>query len=245
MLDAGKTGHRLRPGVYGEDDAAFRKRGGYPKCMKPARGYVVSETDRFILNILNGAGKAAANDIWRRYDQPCGGPDKHKDVPLDFDLLEPYNDAQNRLDTSTLPPEIRQFAQLELRRITDHVDAAHTKWVQACKIKDKDQSSAWGSSTSAPKKGKKSRIQQEKDDLMLAAAAFFSKPVPGVVLTSNVEQIKASYAYQKNANFGFSVAFKGLCDIKAEASAGGRAPIVRLMDEVKSISSACRKLFAE
>lgn len=58
---------------------------------------------------------------------------------------------------------------------------------------------------------------------------------------TEVEEIKASYAYSRKEEFGFEVAFVTLCTIKARAMRGGIAPSCRTFDELKTISNSAAR----
>ena len=73
---------------------------------------------------------------------------------------------------------------------------------------------------------------------MLASARAYAKPIHNIILTRDVEQVKASYAYQELPKFAFSVAFRELCHIKALASSDGIVPSIRIFDEGRTFSAS-------
>lgn len=115
----------------------------------------------------------------------------------------------------------------ELDLIRKHVDLANITFKKAISKKDQD----------SPSKSKKGfQIKSDQEDLTLKAAREYAEPIENILLTRNVEEVKASYAYRLNINFAFSVAFNELCLIKARASPEGIAPSLRIFDEGKSFT---------
>ncbi|GLB43650.1 putative RNA-dependent RNA polymerase [Lyophyllum shimeji] len=232
LLDSGKTGLRLKPGVFEKDRARF--------------GYPVPETQqgnsrRFIFHTLRSVCKAASDALLRDYDI-LGSPSS-RDVK-DGDLIQPYetiNDHALRYYENHTN-EHRRLLTDELVRIRAVVEVARDAYSDALSrlgaAKEKaDQS---GSPT---KKTSKKKSQREADPF-LRASKLFDQDVPDVFLIQNIREIKASYAYTLYPPFAFSVAFRDLCVIKAQASAGGIAPIIRSFDQAKTIPSTYIKAVA-
>ncbi|THU92591.1 hypothetical protein K435DRAFT_800362 [Dendrothele bispora CBS 962.96] len=98
-----------------------------------------------------------------------------------------------------------------------------------------------------------SKKSAKRPNVMREAIMMYAQPIVGLDLSiigrlGNLERIKASHAYSKGEYFGFFVAFRELWAIKAEVSGrqgvdGGGAVSTRLLDEVRSISSSCRRLY--
>lgn len=133
-----------------------------------------------------------------------------------------------------------------------HVDAAKDEFMTRfgkMMIREQ-QESQFGSQTPFKAKTTKPSYGKSKSDQaddMYKAAKMFGEPVEGIrVYLANIEEMKASCAvYSQNAQsaFPWSVAFKGLCTIKAKAC--GIAPAVRQIDECKGMSSSVAKILAK
>ena len=146
----------------------------------------------------------------------------------DNDLKAPYCDAVDHALEVFRVTKRKDFCD-ELDLIRRHVDLAKVTYDRAVFKKDHQ----------SPSKFKKSfRVKSDQEDLTLKASREYAEPIPNILLTRNVEDVKASYAYIRNVNFGFSVAFTRLCLIKALASSEGIAPTLRIFDEGKSITPA-------
>ncbi len=223
MLDAGKTGHRLRPKSYQDHDKDFNK---LPKS---------SEKRDFILDVLEDVGRSLRDDILKEYEQQtiCSG--------RDADLIKPLQDIKRRVAAGDGNGPDHQTAckvlAKELELIEEHVRQVNSAYKRI----------PWRSISASIGKGKKVKGDQ-KEDPTRKVAAMYASEVPGIILMSDreVTRVKASFAYkemsQYNENFAFAVAFKDLCDIKASESSDGAAAVMRSLDEMKSIPASARKL---
>lgn len=193
----------------------------------------------FVLDELLSAGDKIRENLLCLYDTIS---DKiSQKVVIDHDLRQPYKQAKMKTTSLDLLPVVREVLSAELTLIEHHVERAHDQFMQAVAKSNKKQSVMY--------EGAKKKLSERKaasDNAFLAPAAYFASTIPDIHLTSpgDVEKIKASYAYTlaSSSNFPFSVAFKDLCRIKADAT--GSAPISRKFDEVKSIPASGRRLFA-
>ncbi|KAK0209210.1 RNA dependent RNA polymerase-domain-containing protein [Desarmillaria ectypa] len=228
LLDAGKTGHRLRVESYHDHDKNF----GRPVSKN-------SDERPFILDVLSNVGNSLRDDILKEYEQ------QQVSSGYDADLLKPLQDIKRRVgaaDASDLEHQNAcKFLQKELELVQEHVRRAHSEYRKI----------QWGSNSASPfsvGKGKKVKERDPKEDQVRKVAAMYASQVPGICIMSagEVAQVKASFVYQDtsvfNENFAFKVAFKDLCAIKASASSDGAAAVTRSLDEMKSIPTAARKL---
>ncbi|KAG7451867.1 uncharacterized protein BT62DRAFT_881368 [Guyanagaster necrorhizus] len=221
LLDAGKTGHRLRHESYIDHNAKF----GRPVSQ-------TSDGRPFILDVLEDVGKSLRDKILQEYQQqqvPSGS---------DVNLSKPLQDIQRRIVAATEHQTACEFLEKELELIKNHVRQAHSEYRM---IK-------WPSASSFCV-GKRNKAKEGEDPARRVAALYASE-VPGIFLMSarEVAWVKASFAYKEmskyNENFAFKVAFKDLCAIKAHESSDGAAAVTRALDEMKSISTAARRLVA-
>jgi len=168
-----------------------------------------------------------------RYSKGLLGPyDKIMDElkeDSDPDLALPYTRANDFAMDVYNRTKSTIFTE-ELSKIRNHVHAAYDKFNELCKAK-KVQTQA--SPVKANSKKPKKTIRVEP---LVECVKMYAQPIPNIFLTPNVEQIKAAYAYSVNAGFGYTVAFRELCTIKAAASPGGLAPSIRIFDEGKTFS---------
>lgn len=142
----------------------------------------------------------------------------------DVQLTAPYEIADKFAHDVFARSGVDSFEE-DLERIRRHVQDVFQKWLEAT------------SSSNSEKKRKDSAGL----DMFERAAMLFAEPVEGIIVTPNVEEIKASFAYFKYPKrlFAISVAFRQLCEIKARASKGGMVPCTTDIDEMKTISAAC------
>ncbi|KAF9479421.1 hypothetical protein BDN70DRAFT_692461 [Pholiota conissans] len=220
LLDASKTGYVSKPGLLESDS---RKFGTFSNMM--TSGPVSQD----ILALLKAAGEAKGVELLGRYKaiQWARTIDPH--------LKHPYATA---IDYAIKAKEkgISLFED-ELRRIRAHVDSAYNMWREACDKSRavKDQFSPT-KSNKKPFASKKAKAQVEAEKL--AASQAYAQPIEDIVLTTNLEQVKASFAYTLSPYFGFSVAFQNCLLIKAVNSPGGLAPNLRIFDEAKVVSAS-------
>ncbi|PBK76213.1 hypothetical protein ARMSODRAFT_217849 [Armillaria solidipes] len=223
LLDAGKTGHRLRPKSYKDHDKEFNKL---------AKG--LDKRD-FILDVLEDVGKSLRDDILKEYEQQTVYSGR------DADLIKPLQDIKRRVAAGDANGPDHQTAckvlAKELELVQEHVRRVNSAY----------KSISWRSTSASTGKSKKVKRDQ-KEDPTRKVAAMYASEVPGIILMSDreVTRVKASFAYKEmsphNENFAFSMAFKDLCDIKASESSDGPAAVTRSLDEMKSIPVSARKL---
>ncbi|KAG6878945.1 hypothetical protein C0992_006382 [Termitomyces sp. T32_za158] len=227
LLDSSKTGDRLKPGIFEKDRKQFGK--NIPDFQSSPAG------KSYIFHTLQRAGKAAGNDLLREYDElKEATQDLRENV-----LLDPYNSAANRVnqlvDQSKKPghSELCSTLNEELKSIRKCVDEAHLAHKRVlAELMHAESASPSKKSTSKAKTFKK-----RKSDPMARVYELYDRQVKDVFFFQNVNDIKASFAYQLSSRFGFDVAFRELCTMKAKASPYGIAPTTRSFDEAKAIPS--------
>jgi len=213
---------RLKPGIFEEDQRHFG--GDIPETSKE---FSPLEAPPFIFHSLHTAGQLTANDLMSQYDQLAGVEELNRDP----DLVQPYKTVSEHA--------LKVFDETKNRVLTNEMDAIRAHVNKAEK--------AWGKVVAAQRSKKealatprKKRVKRSEPDPMVRVAQMYAEDLPPgeVIFFQNIREIKASYAYRLTPSFGFAVAFQDLCVIKAQASKGGIAPIVRSFDEAKSIPSA-------
>jgi hypothetical protein len=230
LLDASKTGLRLRREVHLRDEKSYR---GRPYCMDPQH-HKLDRSDCHpngprVLEKLQQAGERLSDNLLKNFDETVPEHHRHK-LPQDVDLLRPIN----KLETQPLTRDQEQ----ELAAVKKHVDAAFVRFKDIVVKKDRQVPAALKSPTKNYKKRGDGAFRKQDD--MLAVSVFYhslelkSQDIRNI----EVEKIMASYAYRLNENFGFSVAFRTLCIIKASASPKGIAPSTRPFDELRNMSSS-------
>ncbi|KAG6860856.1 hypothetical protein C0995_006720 [Termitomyces sp. Mi166 len=220
LLDSSKTGDRLKPGIFERDQKEFGK-------IIPDFQSSRASDKSYIFHTLQLAGKAAGDELLRDYDELKRAT---RDVE-DKILLRPYNSAADRANELYRQSSIPGHSTLcdELKRIRECVDEARVEHIKVLgKLVAESES---------PTKKKPKKTQQRKPDPMARVYELYDRQVKDIVFFQNVDEIKASYAYQCNSRFGFEVAFRELCVMKAKASSDGIAPTVRSFDEAKVIPS--------
>ncbi|KAH9486232.1 RNA-dependent RNA polymerase 1 [Psilocybe cubensis] len=216
LLDASKTGHRLKQGIKAKDLAKYSNTSPDIQALKD------KAPNRDILFLLNDAAKKKADELFERYE--AKRPSKYDNQ--DKDLRSPYDDMFKFALEAKESQKMPKFLE-ELSNIRAHVNKAKDKWIIACaKAKEKQ----------SPVKGKPFK-KAKNEDLMLECTQAYAAPIEGIfLLKKQLKQIKASYAYCDSPKFAFTVAFLDLCHIKAAASPGGLAPSLRIFDDAKTIS---------
>ncbi|KAJ7508353.1 RNA dependent RNA polymerase-domain-containing protein [Mycena galericulata] len=221
LLDAGKTGLSLKPGVF---DEHMREFGHKRPKNDDWRGRRDDPSKPFVLQSLSIAGQEKGDELLHRHDTASGKLSPgYKGFEKDAVLLKPYRDAQKK---SAMSEPWAASYKSELEKIKGHVNTVHDLWRSLQREEKKDR---------------------PEDKAKRAAALFslktkFAERIPDINLM-DADEVKASYAYylSPKEDFGFSVAFKTLCIIKARAMAGGIAPACRVFDELKTISGAASR----
>ncbi|KAG5639652.1 hypothetical protein H0H81_008813 [Sphagnurus paluster] len=237
LLDSSKTGMRLRKGVFEQDLRLFNREipETYTRGSRP-----------YIFHTLNDAGQMAEKDLLREYDMLAKNmPEENGKVEADKDLLQPYDTAfahAIRLYDSSDQLQ-RHILTNELQLIRDPVNKAEAAYRKMTSDLAKAQPSPFNETPKTEQQKKKKATQARKDQ-MRNVLQLYNQDVPNVMLFQDISTLKASYAYKlaitsasKSTKFAFDVAFRDLCNIKANAAKDGVAPCTRSFDEAKSISS--------
>ncbi|KAG6907475.1 hypothetical protein DXG01_008811 [Tephrocybe rancida] len=225
LLDSNKTGDRLKTGIFEKDQKKF----GHEIDRTSQR----KDNIRYIFHTLQDAGKAFGEELLCEYEALTGSTGSTKDVS-DKALLQPYDSAANKANKMIDESDNRDRRVLseELDRIRKVVDNAHVAYKEALrKLKAHDPV------TPSKKSAKAKSHQRGKPDPKAQACDKYDDEVKDIVFFQNIEAIKASYAYKLDPGFGFTVAFRDLCTIKASTSPHGIAPTIRSFDEAKHIPS--------
>ncbi|KAJ7135312.1 RNA dependent RNA polymerase-domain-containing protein [Mycena filopes] len=220
ILDAGKTGLSLKRDVFETHKRAFdHKRPRANNWQGPPR----DNPGPFILQTLSKAGRTKGDELLQQHDRASGKlHGAYRKIEPDADLLRPYKEAQTK---ATAARDWSKFYAAELKEIERHVEAAFDIYRRIFKL------------------GSDDKAKRERVAIVLSAQQRFIQPIPDIELmnSTQVDEVKASCAYEKKEDFGFAVAFTALCEIKARATPGGIAPSSRMFDELKTISGAAAR----
>ncbi|KAK7450551.1 hypothetical protein VKT23_012860 [Stygiomarasmius scandens] len=262
ILDSGKTGLRLKPDVYSADRRISGNDKPFGVEWKPSSERLPKrpgEQRPFILDVLAAAGEQLGTRYFMRLDDiKTKILGRQRRIPPDPALLYPLQQAESAIKDYQAPlssnnrlamsQAMREALTAELDLIKQHVDRSWDAFRRAVsKSSSTPFTVGFNSAPVSPKKPSRGK-KASKPDIMREAIVLFAQEIPGVSLIrglGNLEKVKASYAYSLSGKFGFCVAYKQLCAIKAEASLGGSAPSIRLLDEVKSIPGSCRRLYQQ
>lgn len=215
VLDASKTGYQLRSEILERDRKVYWN-------QKPCN------SQSSILTRLKVAAEKKGGELLAQHRE--AGPKLDEYARPDRDLSSPYNVAANHANEVFRVTNKSDLAK-ELALIRQHVELAQKAWTRATAKKEPEHP--------LPSTSKKSfRLKSDQEDPTLNAARQYADPIKDILLTRNVEEVKASFAYLSNRHFAFSVAFNQLCVIKARASSEGIAPSLRSFDEGKSLSTS-------
>ncbi|TFK18698.1 hypothetical protein FA15DRAFT_649270 [Coprinopsis marcescibilis] len=233
LVDAAKSGLQLKDEVYQSDNARWK---GQSKVFP-----VVEE--------LRTAGRRISAELQDRFQDLC---QTHVQYRRDKDLLEPYTMARTYLQKliEAKHPAYKMF-DFEMDLICARVDDVKALFAKAYRqYLEKKEKEAHMARTGGKKKKKRTERKADQEDVMLAPSKLYMEDIPGIVLTRNVEEVKASYAYHlateynNEASFPYSMAFRTICLMKAKAQSVGFAPVLHNFDECKNLSSAAVRALA-
>ncbi|TFK66173.1 hypothetical protein BDN72DRAFT_158598 [Pluteus cervinus] len=233
LLDSSKSGLRLREGVFEKHSKMFGPWNQPPGALSSSQ-----RREEYILKAIKRAGLRIQDELLELFDMQHPLPEDGR-KPIDPQLTAPYLAAREAAKAAIAEDGYRRF-QEELDIITEHVHRAYDKWISACRSK-RGADAFEDDFGSKKKKAAPSGASKKSEDMFVEAARLFAEPVQGISRTQNVEEIKASYAHFKSTTFGYSVAFRDLCVIKAKANPGGIAPTIRIFDEAKALSHTSLK----
>jgi RNA-dependent RNA polymerase len=220
LLDSSKNGCRLKEGLLRRDLHTYGSKSSVP--------YNIGVEGRDILTILKSAGLKKGNELQKKY-RDLGQIDKW--IANDEALRAPVINA----DRTARKYSARGFKDYldEFVSIQHHVHAAYEEYQRTLGV-------YFARKSEKSKSVKKSR-RDKQEDLFLQCAKLFAEVIPGIDLIQNVEEVKASCAYDKNPKFAFQVAFRRLCLLKGESKPGGLVPSLRIFDEAKKVSPSFLK----
>lgn len=219
--------------VFSNDQKLYG--GPLPKCMEKAekasliiseyRGYAPTQRGdslglkAFILETLRAAGEELKKHHLQRYDRV-----NQRDRRLDKDLKIPYEEAENiakKFKAQGFEPISTELAEIK-RQVDLALVSYRTYW-----------------STYSPSKQYSGKAPAKPPPTFASEYAAG----PSVVLTQNVNAIKASYAYHIHQKFAFAVGYRDLCTIKAMAS--GHVPTAKQFAEIMTIGSSFLRVLGE
>ncbi|KAJ7074147.1 RNA dependent RNA polymerase-domain-containing protein [Mycena amicta] len=211
LLDAGKSGLRLREGVFETHRAKFGKP---PKDTTSRKGKAKDD----IRSQLGRAAKATGDERLFAYEKLSETHNSnYKDIQPDSVLLKPYEDAKAR---SARAPAVRE----ELGVLEEHVDAVLVDYKKIYPLQP-DQ-----------KKLRTTIMLAAQVKYLKVFADCHS-----LGDDECIERIKASYAYSKDERFGFDIAFKALRSIKSRSMPGGSDTSWTLFNQLKTISGSAAR----
>lgn len=214
LLDSSKNGCRLKDGLLQTDKSSF---GSKPFTSKN----VIRTGKEDILAILESAGQDKGAKLLEKHSRL-----QTQELARDEALCKPFLNAIN-IAKKYSDLGFKAFGA-ELDKIREHVD-------EVCK------SVGSYDSGSPSDQGRQTR-KKKQNDHMHQCAKMFAEPVPGIQLIQNAEELKASYAHMRGSfRFGFQVAFRRLCLLKAESMPGGLIACTRIFDEAKKVSPSFLK----
>ncbi|KAG5718247.1 putative RNA-dependent RNA polymerase SHL2 [Termitomyces sp. T112] len=178
LLDSNKTGDRLKPGIFEQDQKQF---------SKPIPEFRMSDVEKpYIFHTLQRAGKAAGDELLREYDELEGVTQ----IAGDKVLLQPYNLAAGR--ALKLCDQLEKAGRLtlceELKSIRGCVDKAHDDYKTVMTKLAQESKSA----SSKKKTTSRSKKIQRKLDPLAHVYELYNCQVEDVFFFQNVDEIKAS-----------------------------------------------------
>ncbi|KAF7322443.1 RNA-dependent RNA polymerase [Mycena chlorophos] len=246
LLDASKSGLRLRPGVFEEHKRLFGK--SRPSLQEGSKG----KGKAGILFQLHDAAWATGDRLLRDFEicSETHSSNYRKLEDKDKTLLKPYQEAKSRAGSSSLPPAVAALFVTELSWIEQHVDEVWAEYQK--KILSLGGPPTVHKNFNKPSltTGASPEEKKERTVKLLPLQTKYAKLPPGrdcylLGDSACVERIKASYAHSKSELFGFDMAFRVLCSIKAESMPGGAAASARVFDQLKTIPRAAANAMQE
>ncbi|KAG2159654.1 RNA dependent RNA polymerase-domain-containing protein [Suillus bovinus] len=226
-LDAKKSGLRVKQHVFEADRKKYGSRKPYYKVAALKKSDSPREdppplkrisSSPFILDDLVDEGNRLRDEYVKKYSSLRNSPPRALDH--DTHLTSPYTSASYRA-TQAMHVGF-QGLQSNLTVAKNHVDKAYQDWLRAI---------AMQKSASCP-----GRSDPKEQQIQKVVQYFAQRPLFQDVLFFSAEELKtimASYAYTLNQSFGFSVAFRELCAIKARAQ--GEVPFEDKFAQVMNI----------
>jgi len=213
LVDSSKTA------LYVKDEK-FKQHRRYarepPHCLKPHDKDAYSgqsglqparRSERlppFILESLLAEGQKLRNHHLASFEQL----ENELDLRSDRHLLEPSEQAERRARRAE--PHFK-LPREELDLLKAHVESVYEEWRRLCGLCIEKRNSPQKKT-----RGKKDAPNNDTLEFRDLSRRFYEGPT-GLVETPGLQRVKASLAYVKNPNFGFSMAFSELCRIKADS----------------------------
>ncbi|KAJ7511709.1 RNA dependent RNA polymerase-domain-containing protein [Mycena galericulata] len=238
LLDASKTGLRLLKKVEEADELEFGKPAQRARCFDVKNGHKKKrKLGPFVLDSLLAAGEATKDTLLVEFETDVASH-LTSDSPIDADLTAPYK----RLKAFANADADGNILAADIRIIENRIEELLPRYLsEVGKYMKNDPQEPW----ELAKNNRKKRSAKMTDNPMLPIMRDFREPLVGLKylhITSNVDEIKASCAFTRNARFGLSMAFRDICQIKtnAEMKRGHR---VAFLDDAKDLGGAARRLF--
>ncbi|KAJ7146501.1 RNA dependent RNA polymerase-domain-containing protein [Mycena epipterygia] len=235
VLDASKTGLRLLEKIGEADKLAYGA--GRARCFDPVKGHRKKRPSKlgpFVLDRLLAVGEVVKDELMIEFDGVASHiGDTTKLADPDTEELYKHWVAIAHGDTF-----LALTIAAELEVLKTHVDDLHKEYKrQVGKSKSNNE---WGE----PRNRKK--WSKQTDNPMLPIMRDFRKPladIPVLGSVANVDEIMASYAATRAYNFGFSMAFGELCELKRRAEkARGPGNRVDVLDSLRNMGAPARRL---
>ncbi|THH18623.1 hypothetical protein EW146_g2394 [Bondarzewia mesenterica] len=258
-LDSGKSGLRLKEGVFKADSKAY----GYPKarCMQSEEGEESSRMQdhntpplprdsslpKFILESLLDTGSDLKKRYLIKYEALDVQPTRQ-----DKDLLQPWKDVQEAAATpfpddafNFVSQDLRQKIQDELHRVRKAEISRVENYILSIKAEWMTAVHPPSPSKTAPSPRKK-KIRSQSVALVQDVVKKFADGLADVSWAS--EDVRASCAYTiasrlGDGKFPFSVAFRGLCHIKAQVA--GITPITQQFTDAMTMQSSALRMLSK
>ncbi|KAF7347182.1 RNA-dependent RNA polymerase [Mycena venus] len=244
LLDASKTGLRLKKKVE-ETDQRLIGRIPRAKCFDAKKGQTRTRNPKlgpFVLETLLAAGTSTKDRLQAKFEKSVATHLAGDENPPDLDIQEPYHRAT--LATVGETPFAKAIAS-DLEALRSHVLQLRAQYDdfgrQFVRTKN-DPQPPWEANQS-----RKRGPAKQTDNCMLPLMRDFLQPLQGIKylhLVGNLEEIRASYAFSLGQRFGFSMAFRDICEIKRRAEMQ-RGPFnkVAVIDDAKNMGASARRLF--
>lgn len=260
MLDSSKTGYLLRPGTLEQDSKEFNRR---PFCFDP-KGFPPKPNSPFILDVIKAHVQQFADDLLNEYKRREPKPTTGNDP-----MFQEWMSLTSSLNAprSTLPEDkiVAKKNQEFLLLVKRHVHVSWVEWNDATRKDRAGKGSLTDYEMVQKEKQRRRAPETSKQDITDKAARLYAAPLPepadpearyNPMHLMLVNRIKAYIAYCEDMrypnelrvkrspsdSFAFCVAFTQLCTMQAERSPTGYASSVRMLDEMRGIGGAGRKV---
>ncbi|KAJ6501107.1 RNA dependent RNA polymerase-domain-containing protein [Mycena vitilis] len=237
LLDASKSGLRLRKQVE-ERDRLFFSRLPRAKCFDAQNGHARPGKPPFVLDSLLVSGLAIKDELQARFETEVATHLHNDQVSTDDDIQEPYR-AMSVASIGVGPIAVAIASDLKVLR--DRILELRARFQES----NQQFARARDESRLVHQQGKKG-LTKKPDEVRLKIMHEFRQPLDGLQCLGlgNIDEIKASYAFALGYKFGFSMAFRDICEIKRKAvMKQGPFNRVAVIDEARSMDESARRLF--